>query len=80
MAKKLRLTEFCYLGPVFADTYDDAKELRRIAIASNAVISLVKIWKTNQAKNIRILECLAGELRGFCSCSVMIIIIIVMLL
>ena len=41
-------SNFCYLGAIFTDSYDDTKEIkRRIAIAKNAVVSLAKVWKNN---------------------------------
>ena len=40
------VSDFCYLGAIFTDCYDDTKEIRRrIAIAKNAVVSLAKVWK-----------------------------------
>ena len=36
---------FAYLGAMIAENYDDSKEIkRRIAIAKNAMISLVNVW------------------------------------
>ena len=40
------VTQFTFLGAVFANNYDDSVEIkRRIGIAKNATISLTKIWK-----------------------------------
>ena len=37
---------FVYLGAMITENYDDSKGIkRRIAIAKNAMISLVKVWK-----------------------------------
>ena len=40
------MKDFVYLGAMITENYDDSKEIkRRITIAKNAMISLVKIWK-----------------------------------
>ena len=40
------MKNFVYLGAMITENYDDSKEIkRRIAIAKNAIISLVKVWK-----------------------------------
>ena len=40
------MRNFVYLGAMITETYDDSKERkRRIAIAKNAIISLVNVWK-----------------------------------
>ena len=40
------MKSFVYLGAVITESYDDSKEIkRRVTIAKNAMISLVKIWK-----------------------------------
>ena len=56
------ISDFCYLGVIFTDSYDDTKEIkRRIAIAKNAVASLVKVWKNKLISlktKMQILKCL----------------------
>ena len=53
---------FCYLGAIFTDSYDDTKEVeRKIAIAKNAVVSVAKVWKNNSISlktKLRIITCL----------------------
>ena len=40
------MKQFTYLGAVLTNSYDDTPEIkRRIAIATNAAVSLTKIWK-----------------------------------
>ena len=56
------VSNFCYLGAIFTDSYDDTKEIkRRITIAKNAAVSLAKVWKNNSISlktKLRILKCL----------------------
>ena len=37
--------EFVYLGALITDNYDDTREIRRLCIARNAMVSLTNIWK-----------------------------------